>query len=354
MKKIWMTFIALHFTLIGLADNAIDISEKAIAATVFIASETNYFDQSFGSDPGYYEYFRPIYNMFWPAIVSHASGFIISPEGYIVTNDHAVERATKLLVVAQCGDKRIYKARVIGRDPRIDIAVLKIEDSDNVNFPYLKFGDSSKVKVGEQVLVVGNPVAPQLESTVTMGIVSAIDKNNFGIDLIEGYIQTDATINNGNSGSPLINLNGEVIGVINWCFTHVLFEGLGFAIPSNSAKKIVDQLIKHGKAVQGFLGIECELAIDSVFNRYYFENNQGAQIKKVLKNSPAEKAGLQEGDIILKINEYTVKSIKSLINQIWTCEPNTTVNLVINRSGEIIEISVQLAAASEMAPFSSF
>lgn len=318
--------------------------EKALPAVVFIAAEKNPFDLSYGSDPSsYYEYLRPFYEMLWPPKFGHGSGFIVSADGYVVTNRHVIQEASSVLIALQNPDLKIYKATVIGSDPRSDIAVLKIENKDGIQFPYLKFGNSHQAKVGEQVIAVGNPINPELQSTVTMGVISAKERNNFSMDVIEGYIQTDASVNGGNSGGPLLNYNGEVIGIITWCYSHYLGrEGLGFAIPSHNAELIANQIISKGKVSQGYLGVELAQYIESAFDLYDFDCTDGAHILKVMANSPAKKAGLEVGDTILEINQYPITSALSLKNQVWVLEPKTTIQLKVERDGSILEMSVEL------------
>lgn len=187
------------------------VAESSYPAVVFIASETNSFDQSYGTDPWFlYEYLRPFYEYFWPTQFFSGTGFIISPEGYIVTNQHVIDQGTKTFVILRYPELRVYPAKVVGSDTRLDLAVLKIE-KEVEDFPYLQFGNSDQIKSGEEVIAIGNPLG--LEFTVTKGIVSSPERNNCGLDLIEGYIQTDAALNHGNSGGPLINHHGEVIGM---------------------------------------------------------------------------------------------------------------------------------------------
>lgn len=333
----------------GIASSSLSVAntvQKALPTVVFIAIETNPFDLSCGPNPGYfYEFFRPFYETLWPPMFWHGSGCIISADGYVVTCAHVVEHATSILVALQSTDRRICKASLVGSDPRTDIAVLKIENNDDLLFPYLQFGNSSSLQVGEQVILIGSPEGSQLESTVTMGIVSAKDRNNFNQNPVEGYIQTDTVVNHGNSGGPLLNLEGDVIGLISWQYSHFFGrEGLSFAIPSKNVQLIANQIIAKGKVSQGFLGIELDQIQESVFDEYYFDGNNGARITRIIQNSPAEKARLEIGDFIIGINGDPIKSSQSLRNQIAILEPNTTIHLTIDRLGNIMQISVKLGS----------
>lgn len=319
------------------------VAEKALSATVFVAEETNFFEQAYGPNPWWlYEYVRPFYEYLWPSEFGHGTGFIISPDGYIVTNEHVVNGATHLLVILQDTERRVCTATLVGDDPRTDIAVLKIDNPDGFQFPHLSFGDSDKVEVGEQVIAVGNPVVPELESTVTMGIVSALERDGFNHCSIEGFIQTDTALNGGNSGSPLLNLQGDVIGIVQSGEPHFWFEGLGFAIPSHTAQHIAQQIIAKGKASQGFLGVELEKGEVDAFEAYYFSDYRGATIQRVILDSPAAKAGLKAGDLILQVDDYSIRSPKSLKNRICILEPSTKIELTIERKGSLIKKTIEL------------
>jgi len=323
------------------------IAQQASQSVVFVAIEINPFDQYYGPQPGDYAYLRPFYDYFWPSKHGHGSGFIISPDGYIVTNAHVVEDATKVLVVVRTDETLLCKASVLGKDVRTDVAVLKIEDPMESPLPFLKFGDSDQIQVGQQVICIGNPRSPRLESTVTSGIISGIDRNNFGIHSIEGYIQTDAAINPGNSGGPLLNTEGEVIGVSSWMYKHTLgFEGLSFAISSHTAQTIARQIITHGKISQGFLGVELDIddEMESAFEFIQFDSNEGAYIIGIIEDSPAEKAGLRVDDIILKVDQYPVRSAASLRNRIAILEPKTSIQLLFERDGELLEVTLELGS----------
>lgn len=326
----------------------VSVAEQARQAVVFIVTETNPFELAYGKNQlGYYEHLRPFYDYFWPSEHAFGSGFIISPDGYIVTNDHVADEATTVLIVLRSGKTFICPASIVGKDPRTDISVLKIDCPQESPLPFLSFGDSDQLQLGEQIICVGNPVLPQLETTVTAGIISGVDRNNFGLHAIEGYIQTDAAINQGNSGGPVLNSKGEVIGVVSWILSHYLgYEGISFAIPSHIAQTIAYQIIDNGKPSQGFLGVELDAdeEMESTFQRLYFDRKKGARISSVIQDSPAEIAGLKSGDVILKVEQQLVQSTKSLRNRIAILEPQTSVQLTVDREGTLLDVILELGS----------
>ncbi len=336
-----ISFVAITLGLHGFASSPFpDIVEKAIPAMVFVAQEINSFDRMYGDQPhGYQTYFRSFYEYFWPSQYAHGSGFLISPKGYIVTCAHCVSKATKTLVVLQIGETtRVYPAKTVGIDESTDLAVLCLETTDEL--PYLSFGDSDCVRVGESVIAIGTPASARLESSVCMGIISGKDRN-FGWELVEGYIQTDAPLNSGNSGGPLLNSLGEVIGVVTANLRG--YQGLEFVIPSNFAASIVGQLMTTGTVSRAFLGVELESEMDSAFDMYYFYRNQGALVMTVVPDSPADRAGLVAGDRIVFVDETPIATIKSLMNRLLTITPGKKVQLTINRRGNLFPITLELS-----------
>jgi serine protease Do len=265
------------------------------------------------------------------------SGVIVSPEGYILTNNHVVDGAKEVTVTLH--DKREFKARVIGADPRTDIAVLKIDGS---NFPSLTLADSSKVEVGDIVLAVGNPFG--VGQTVTAGIVSATGRGGLGIEQVEDFIQTDAPINPGNSGGALVDDEGHLIGIN----TAILSgnsggnQGIGFAVPINMARHDMDEILAHGKVEHGYLGILPQDVTPSLAKAFNTSETNGALVGEVTPNSPAASAGLKQGDIILAVNGQTVEDANQLRSRIGMMDPNTTVTLKLLRNGEVENVSVTL------------
>ena len=265
------------------------------------------------------------------------SGVIVSPEGYILTNNHVVDGAKEVTV--NLHDKREMKARVIGTDPKTDIAVIKIDGS---NFPALTLADSSKVEVGDVVLAIGNPFG--VGQTVTAGIVSATGRGGLGIEQMEDFIQTDAPINPGNSGGALVDDEGHLIGIN----TAIIAgnsggnQGIGFAVPINMARHDMDQILAHGKVEHGYLGILPQDVTPALAKSFSTDNTNGALVGQVTPNSPAAKAGLKEGDIITAINGQPVTDANQLRSKIGMMDPNTTARLNVMRSGKMQDIAVTL------------
>jgi serine protease Do len=265
------------------------------------------------------------------------SGVIISPEGYILTNNHVVDGATSVVVTLH--DKREFKARVIGTDPRTDIAVIKI---DGANFPALTLGDSSKVEVGDVVLAIGNPFG--VGQTVTMGIVSATGRAGLGIEQVEDFIQTDAAINPGNSGGALVDDEGHLIGIN----TAILAgnsggnQGIGFAIPINMARNDMDQIVATGKVEHGYIGILPQDVTPALAKAFNANDTNGALVGEVTPNSPAARANLQRGDIIVGINGEPVTDANQLRMKIGMMAPNSTANLKVMRNGQAQNVPVTL------------
>ncbi|BDU51713.1 DegQ family serine endoprotease [Haliovirga abyssi] len=265
------------------------------------------------------------------------SGFIISEDGYIVTNNHVVDGADKIKVTLN--DKSTYSAKLIGTDKDTDIAILKIKS--NKKFKYLTLGNSSKLEVGQWAIAIGNPFG--LNNTMTVGIISAKGRSGMGIENYENFIQTDASINPGNSGGPLVDINGNVIGIN----TAILSKsggnmGIGFAIPIDMVKPIKNSLIKNGKVERGWLGVSIQPLNDKMAEKFGLKDTKGALIGEVLKGTPAEKAGLKRGDIVLQINGEKVKDYNDLRNKIGAAAPGTKVDLRILRNRKKINIRVKL------------
>lgn len=262
------------------------------------------------------------------------SGVLMSEDGTILTNAHVVKDADEILV--NLSDKRSFKAKVIGADPESDIAVIKI---DAKGLPVAKFGDSSKLRVGEIVLAVGNPFG--LNRTVTSGIVSATGRTNVGIIDYEDFIQTDAAINPGNSGGPLVNIYGEVIGLNTAIATRSGgYQGIGFAIPANSAKLIMEDLVKTGKVRRGLLGVNIQDLNEALAKSFGRSESTGALVSQVVPGSPAEKAGVKAGDIILKLDGEDISGAAHLKNLVGRVKPGTEAKLTVFRDGKTLTLKV--------------
>lgn len=275
-------------------------------------------------------------------MTSLGSGFLISPDGYIVTNSHVVKNAKDISV--KLWDGRTFKARIIGIDDATDIAVLKI---DGNNFPYLKFGDSNELKVGDWVIAIGNPFG--LGHTVTVGVVSAKGRS-LGITRYEDFIQTDAAINPGNSGGPLINIKGEVVG-INTAILNPsgmsVYAGIGFAIPSSLAKSIVPTLIEKGKIDRAWLGVYIQEVTPEIAKQLGLSEAKGALVSEVVPGSPADKAGIKRGDVIIEFDGKQIENYKQLPLMVSLSPINKRVNVKVLRDGKTLSFDITLAKMPE-------
>ena len=268
--------------------------------------------------------------------IGTGSGVIISEDGYIVTNNHVIKDANELEVTLN--NNKAYKARLIGTDSKMDIALLKIDTDEKL--PYSTFADSDQVKVGEWVLAVGNPY--NLTSTVTAGIVSA-KARNLDTNGIQSFIQTDAAVNPGNSGGALVNTRGELVGINTMISSQTgSYVGYSFAVPSNITKKIIEDLMEFGNVQRGILGIEGNELNSRVSKELGVNDTEGFYIGKVTKNSGAEKAGLQKGDIVKKLDTQKINSFSELSGYISTKRPNDKVQVTFIRNGETKSVSVTL------------
>lgn len=267
---------------------------------------------------------------------SLGSGVIVSADGYLLTNNHVIEGATEIRV--SLADRREMKAHLVGTDPRTDIAVLRVDEK---NLPTLVIADSDKVKAGQFVLAVGNPFG--LGQTVTMGIVSATGRGNLSIVDYEDFIQTDAPINPGNSGGALVDINGALIGIN----TAILSrsggnQGIGFAVPINMARQVMERILKDGRVVRGWLGVAIQPVTPAIARTMGLDKPTGALISDVSPGSPAEKAGLRRGDIVLAINGEPVNETRELSLRVAMLAPGTTARLRVFRERRQIEVPVVL------------
>ena len=267
---------------------------------------------------------------------SLGSGFIVKVEegwAYILTNNHVIDRATKIKV--KLSDGSVYKAKVVGKDPKTDVALIKIKVRDK-KVPTVELGDSDDIKVGEFVIAVGNPYG--LNWTVTHGIISAKGRHGLGLNPIENFIQTDAAINPGNSGGPLCDIYGKVIGINTAIVRNA--QGLGFAVPINIAKKVMNDLLRYGKVIRGWLGIYIEDLSPEIARK--FGVKQGVLITKVIKDSPAEKGGLKSGDVIVEFNGNPVKSVSDLQLKVINTKPGEKVRIKVIRDGREKVLTVEI------------
>ncbi len=268
--------------------------------------------------------------------VGQGSGFIVSQDGYILTNHHVVGDTSKVMV--KLADGREMLAKVVGSDPQSDVAVIKI---DATNLPTITLGDSNQTEVGEWVLASGAPYG--LTQTLTAGIVSAVGRNSVGITDYENFIQTDAAINPGNSGGPLVNLRGEVIGINTAIFSRNGGSvGLGFAIPIDMAKQVYDQIVQNGSVVRAYLGVRIQPLTPDLADQFKLKDTHGVLVGEVQKGTPGEKAGLKQGDVIVDLDGKKIEEAASFRNAISMKAPGTTVNLTVVRDGHSVAIPAKL------------
>ena len=339
LKKIFFVLLILNFSSIqakAVPSSFADLAEKLmpsvvnISTTQTVRTTTNQFPFQFPPGSPFGEMFKDFERPTERKASSLGSGFIIKEEGIVITNNHVIANAEDILI--RVGDKE-YNAEVIGADPYMDLAVLKMKTKDK--FKPVRFGDSNKARVGDWVVAIGNPFG--LGGTVTSGIISARNRQ-IGLTRYEDFIQTDASINQGNSGGPLFNLKGEVIGVN----TAIIAPGqsgsigIGFAIPANAASNVIDQLIKFGETKRGWLGVRIQEVTKEIADVEKLKKPEGALVASVGQNSPAEKAGIKAGDIILEFDGKKINTMKKLPNVVASTEVGKSVELKIWRNKKLI------------------
>ena len=264
------------------------------------------------------------------------SGVIVSSDGYILTNNHVIERASEVTITLP--DKREFKGKIVGGDPKTDLAVVKIEGQ---NLPTVRWGDASKLQVGEYVLAVGNPFG--LNSTVTLGIVSALGRGRMGITQYEDFIQTDAAINPGNSGGALVNTKGELVGINTAIFSQTGgYQGVGFAVPTTMSKPIYESLVKDGKVVRGYLGVGIQDLTQDLAKSFGLTNTNGALVSDVGDDSPAGHAGLKQGDIITTYQGSPIGDAVVLQRQVTKTAVGTTVTVRVIRDRREKDVTVTI------------
>lgn len=348
---------------VSFADGFSPVAKAVLPAVVNIASSKIIRSTSQGpaspffSDPFFRQFFG---NDFGPQFSvpqeererSLGSGVVVNGNGYILTNNHVVAGASEIQV--SLADKRQFKGHIVGTDAKTDIAVVKIDAKD---LPVMVLGDSSKAAIGDFALAIGDPFG--IGQTVTMGIISATGRGGLGIEDYEDFIQTDAAINPGNSGGALVNVRGELVGIN----TAILAangggnQGIGFAIPINMAKAVMDQIVEHGKVIRGSIGVVIQNVTPQLAKAFGLTGEpRGALVAQVTPDSPAQHAGIMKGDIILELNGSPISGSRDLSLKISTMPPGTTVNLQIFRAGKEQNVSVTLAElpanAQNAAPLS--
>ena len=316
IKKLLIVFFVIGFLPQASAQDRpvsfADLAERLMSSVVNISTTTTVTTNSnpfpgFQFPPGspFEDMFKEFGTPQTRKSAALGSGFIIDEEGIVITNNHVIQDAEDI-VVRVGGDKE-YKAKIIGSDPLSDIAVLQIDSKEK--FIPVKFGDSDKARIGDWVIAIGNPFG--LGGTVTSGIISARNRS-IGLSRYEDYIQTDASINSGNSGGPLFDMNGDVIGINTAILGKGGSIGIGFSIPSNSAKKVVSQLIEFGETKRGWLGVRIQVVTDEIADVEKLDEPRGALVASVAKKSPSDKAGIKAGDIILEFNGTKINEMKEL------------------------------------------
>jgi len=348
-----------HSAALGLQNAFIDVAAKVSPAVVNIGSEWTEDVQGYGNMNELFNFFygqrgmgqqqNPVFKRKQRAL---GSGFLVTSDGYILTNAHVVGKAEKITVTMQ--DGTTYPAHIIGKYDKVDIAVIKIVDANKV-FPHVVFGDSDKIKVGQWAVAIGNPFG--LDHTVTTGVVSAkgrsveIGEGEGGGAGVQNYIQTDASINPGNSGGPLCNIEGEVIGVNSAIYSQSGGSvGIGFAVPSNIARKTAEDLVNNnGKIVRAGLGAVVQSLSPAMAKSFGLSSNQGALLSDINPGSAAEKAGLKSGDIVLAFNGSPITDSGDLVSRLYTYHPGDVITLTIQRNGAQSDVPVTLQQLNENA-----
>jgi len=362
MKKIkifFLTLLVINFSSFVSAQNApesfADLAERLmpsvvnISTTQTIVTNVNPFPFQFPPGSPFEDMFKEFSTPQKRKASALGSGFIIDAKGIVVTNNHVIKDAEDIIIRVEGDTEYIeYKAKVIGADPLSDIAVLKIESNDK--FLPVKLGDSDKARIGDWVIAIGNPLG--LSGTVTSGIISARNRN-IGLSRYEDYIQTDASINVGNSGGPLFNMEGDVIGINTAILGREGNIGIGFAIPSNSAKKVIDQLIEFGETKRGWLGVRIQQVTKEIADVEKLDEPRGALVASVAENSPSDKAGVKAGDIILEFDGTNIKEMTELPKIVAQTEVGKTVEVKIWRNKKELTKKITLGRLETSEDFMS-
>ena len=359
MKKIkifFLTLLVINFSSFVNAQNApesfADLAEKLmpsvvnISTTQTIVTNVNPFPFQFPPGSPFEDMFKEFSTPQKRKANALGSGFIIDEKGIVVTNNHVIKDAEDILVRVN-GEKE-YKAKIIGADPLSDIAVLEIQSKDQ--FVAVKFGDSDKARIGDWVIAIGNPFG--LGGTVTSGIISARNRS-LGLSRYEDYIQTDASINVGNSGGPLFDMNGNVIGINTAILGQSGSIGIGFSIPSNSAKRVIDQLIEFGETKRGWLGVRIQQVTKEIADVEKLDEPRGALVASVADNSPSDKAGIKAGDIILEFDGTNIKEMTELPKIVAQTEVGKTVEVKIWRNKKELTKKITLGRLETSEDFMS-
>jgi len=355
IKKILITFFLVSFTAQVFAEEVpesfADLAERLMTSVVNISTTTTVITSTnpfpgFEFPPGspFEDMFKEFGTPQKRKSAALGSGFIIDKKGIVITNNHVIQDSEDIVVRVD-GDKE-YKATIIGQDPLSDIAVLQIDSKEK--FKPVKFGNSDEARIGDWVIAIGNPFG--LGGTVTAGIISARNRS-IGLSRYEDYIQTDASINSGNSGGPLFDMNGDVIGINTAILGKGGSIGIGFSIPSNSAKKVVDQLIEFGETKRGWLGVRIQVVTEEIADVEKLDKPRGALVASVAEKSPSDKAGIKAGDIILEFNGTKIKEMKELPKIVAQTEVGKTVEVKVWRNKKEITKKIKLGRLETSSDF---
>ena len=344
-KILFAVLLVVNFSFFANAKNVpesfADLAEKLmpsvvnISTTQTIVTNINPFPFEFPPGSPFEDMFKEFNTPQKRKASALGSGFIIDAKGIVVTNNHVIQGAEDIMVTVN-GEKE-YEAKIIGADPLSDLAVLEIQSKDK--FVPVKFGDSDKARIGDWVIAIGNPYG--FGGTVTAGIISARNRS-IGLSRYEDYIQTDASINQGNSGGPLFDMNGDVIGINTAILGQSGSIGIGFSIPSNSAKKVINQLIEFGETKRGWLGVRIQNVTKEIADVEKLDKPRGALVASVAENSPSDKAGIKAGDIILEFNGILIKEMKELPKIVAQTEVGKTVEVKIWRNEKELTKKIKL------------
>lgn len=311
-----------------------EAAQRAMPAVVSVYTTKEIRRGPYSEDPFFERFFGERFRQPAERVTSLGSGVIATADGYVLTNNHVVQAADEILVAL--GDGRRVEAKLVGADPETDLAVLRI---DAPNLPVITFGRSEDLRVGDVVLAIGNPF--NVGQTVTMGIVSALGRTGLDLSRYESYIQTDAAINQGNSGGALVDTHGNLVGINTAIFSRSGGSiGIGFAIPTTIITQVMEQLIKTGKVVRGYFGIEPEDITPEMVDALKLPRRDGVIVRGVQRSAPAGKAGLEPGDILLSINDQPVQDTPRMLTQIAQLAPGSVARVKVIRGGKELEIAV--------------
>jgi serine protease DegQ len=316
---------------------------------IFTTKEMRVPNSPFGDDPIFRHFFGDRFGSRREQASSLGSGVIVSPQGFILTNNHLIESADEIEVAL--ADGRRAPAKLVGADPETDLAVLKIDLPDLATkpLPALTFGSIDQVKVGDVVLAIGNPFG--FGSTVTMGIISATGRSHLGINTFENFLQTDAAINPGNSGGALVDVSGNLLGVNTAIYSRSgTSAGIGFAIPASIAKQVLDSIVATGQVVRGYIGVETQDVTPELAEAFALPRRDGAIIAGVVRGGPADKAGIKTGDILIAVNGKPITDSTTMLNLIAPLTPGGQAQLTVVRDKREQQLTVTVGQRPKPRP----